>query len=52
MLITLIVALIVLAYFLFKSARFGKMSTAESSILGVLSIGLTGYFIYFIVSGV
>ena len=52
MLITLIVALIILAYFLFKSARFGKMSTAESSILSILSIGLVGYFIYFIVSGV
>ena len=52
MLITLIVALIILAYFLFKSARFGKTNTAESSILSILSIGLVGYFIYFIVSGV
>ena len=52
MLITLIVALIILAYFLFKSARFGKMNTAESSILSILSIGLVGYFIYFIVAGI
>ncbi len=52
MLITLIVALIILAYFLFKSARFGKINTAESSILSILSIGLVGYFIYFIVSAV
>jgi len=52
MLITLIVALIILAYFLFKSARFGKMNTAESSILSILSIGLVGYFIYFIVASV
>ena len=52
MLITLIVALIILAYFLFKSARFGKINTPESSILSILSIGLVGYFIYFIVSGV
>ena len=52
MLITLIVALIILAYFLFKSARFGKINTSESSILSILSIGLVGYFIYFIVSGV
>ncbi|MCJ7472214.1 MAG: hypothetical protein MUP02_05335 [Actinobacteria bacterium] len=52
MLITLIVALIILAYFLFKSARFGKINTAESSILSILSIGMVGYFIYFIVSGV
>ncbi len=52
MLITLIVALIILAYFLFKSARFGKINTAESSILSILSIGLVRYFIYFIVSGI
>ena len=52
MLITLIVALIILAYFLFKSARFGKINITESSILSILSIGLVGYFIYFIVSGV
>ena len=52
MLITLIVALIILAYFLFKSARFGKTNIVESSILSILSIGLVGYFIYFIVSGV
>ena len=52
MLITLIVALIILAYFLIKSARFGKINTAESSILSILSIGLVGYFIYFIVSAV
>ena len=52
MLITLIVALIILAYFLFKSARFGKINTAESSILSILSIGLVGYFIYFIVAGI
>ena len=52
MLITLIVALIVLAYFLFKSSRFGKLDTAESSILSILSIGLVGYFIFFIVTAV
>ncbi len=52
MLITLIVGLIVLSYFLFKSTRFGKMNAAESSILSIFSIGLVGYFIYFIVSGV
>ncbi len=52
MLITLLVALIVLAYFLFKSSRFGKLNITESSILSILSIGLVGYFIFFIVIAV
>lgn len=50
MLITLIVGLIILAYFLFKAARFGKLNTAESAIMSILSIGLVGYFIFFMVT--
>jgi|GEM_PF-2198259 len=52
MLITLIAALIILAYFIFKSARYGELKTAESSIMAVLSIGIAAYFIVFIVTAV
>ena len=51
MLITLIVALIILAYFIFKAARFGELKTAESSIMAVFSIGIAAYFILFIIMG-
>jgi hypothetical protein len=52
MLITLIVALIILAFFMFRAIRFGELKKAESSIMAIFSIALTGYFIYFIVAGV
>ena len=52
MLITLIVALFILAYFIFKAARFGGLKKVESSIMAVFSIAVTGYFIFFIVTGV
>ena len=52
MLITLIVALIILAYFVFRAARFGKLKKTEISIMAIFSIALTGYFIYFIIAGV
>ncbi len=48
MLIILFVALIILAYFLFKACRFGELNITESSIMSILSIGLVGYFIFFI----
>jgi hypothetical protein len=46
------VALIILAYFIFKAARYGELKIVESSIMAVLSIGITAYFILFIVTGV
>lgn len=52
MLITLIVALIILAYFIFKAARFGRLKNTDASIMAVLSIGITAYFIFFIVISV
>ncbi len=52
MLIILLAALIILAYFLFKSCRFGELNITESSIMSILSIGLVGYFILFIVTAV
>ena len=52
MLITLIAAIIILAYFIFKAARFGELGKTESAIMAVFSIALTGYFIYFIAAGV
>ena len=52
MLITLIVALIILAYFIFKAARFGELKVVESSVMAILCIGITAYFILFIVTGV
>ena len=52
MLMTLLVALIILAYFVFKAVRFGELKVVESSIMAVLSIGITAFFILFIVTGV
>ena len=52
MLITLLVALIVLAYFVFRAARFGELKAAEAGIMAVFSIGIAAYFILFIVTGV
>lgn len=52
MLITIIVALIILSYFIFKAARFGRLKAGESAITAVLCIGIAGYLILFIVTGV
>lgn len=51
MLITLLVALIILAYFFLRAARFGKLKAAGAGIMAVFSIGITAYFILFIVTG-
>jgi hypothetical protein len=52
MLITLIVGLIILAYFMFRAIRIGELKKVEFSIMAIFSIAFTGYFIYFITVGV
>ncbi len=52
MLITIITVLIVLSYFIFKAARFGKLKVGEAAITAILCIGITAYFILFIITGI
>jgi len=52
MLITLIVILVILAYFIFKAARFGALKSTEASIMAIFSISMTAYFILFIFQAV
>jgi len=51
MLITIIVTLIILLYFIFKAARFGKLKAGEATITTIPCIGITAYFILFRVTG-
>jgi len=52
MLIIIIAALIILSYFIFKAIRFGKLKNTESAMTAILCIGISVYFILFIVTGV
>jgi len=52
MLITIIVVSIILSYFIFKGCNIRKLKAYEAVIIAIIYIGITAYFILFIVRGV